>query len=90
MWLKVSGRWGLSCLLISSLLFLRMTIELNKALPPDKRISLLETQLRFFEIKSLHETSFPLSKIRTTWFIMTVVAMLLMATGTILAIRPAR
>jgi len=79
---------GLSCLFISSSLFLCMAVELNKALPSDKRFPLLEIKMHFHEIKRLHENLFPVSTLRTAWFVLLVVSVSAMAIGVILAIRP--
>jgi hypothetical protein len=81
---------GVLCLFISSSLFLRMAVELNKALPPEKKFSLFEIRMHFHEIKSSHESFFPISALRTVWFVLLVVSVSAMAIAVMLAIRPAR
>ena len=49
------------------LLFFRMMVELNRVLPPDKRLSFREFRMRIPRIRELHETSFPLSTLRAWW-----------------------
>jgi hypothetical protein len=65
------------------LLFFRMAIELNKALPPDKRIPLIEFRNHIFRIRRLHEDSFPESGLSTTWLVLMVAAALAWASAII-------
>jgi len=46
---------------IASSLFIRMAIELNRTLPPQKKFSILELRMHFHELKRLHEEVFPVS-----------------------------
>jgi hypothetical protein len=69
--------------LIGWSLFLRMAIELNKVLPPDKRIPLIEFRNHISRIRRLHEDSFPESGLSTTWLILTVAAGLVWAAAII-------
>jgi hypothetical protein len=57
-------------------------------LEPEKQIPLLESRLRFFELKRLHEDLFPTSTVRNVWFILLAVSTSLLAIGVILAIKP--
>jgi hypothetical protein len=81
---------GVLCLFNSSSLFLRMAVELNKVLPPEKKFSLFEIRMHFHEIKSSHESFFPISALRTVWLILLVVSVSAMAIAVMLAIHPPR
>jgi len=83
---KVFVAAGASGMLISTSLFLRMTIETNKALPPEKRIPLIGAREHFFEIKHLHEELFPISKVRTAWFLSLVASPLILGVALIIGI----
>jgi hypothetical protein len=54
-------------------LFFHMVIELNKVLPPNKRIPLSEYRMRIDEIRRLYEDSFPDSALATVWFLLMMV-----------------
>jgi hypothetical protein len=47
--------------------FLRMASDLNRVLPPAKRIPLLEYRMHIPEITRLYEDSFPESRLSTAW-----------------------
>lgn len=55
-------------------LFLRMALEFNKVLPPNKRIPLIEYRMHIAEIRRRHEELFPDSALSTAWFALMVVA----------------
>jgi len=59
-------------LLIGNALFIRMAIELNRVLQPQKKFYVLELRINFHEVKRLHEESFPVSTLRTAWFVVAV------------------
>ena len=77
---------GLICGLIGWLLFVGMAVQLNKVLPSEKRISLLEYRYHISEIKSLHEEFFPGSMLRTTSSLLIRVAVLIAVVGTVIEI----
>jgi hypothetical protein len=79
---------GVAGQLIASLLFVRMAVQVNRVLAPEKRIPLIESRLRFFELKRLHEDLFPASTIRTVWFVLLAVSTSLLAIGVMLAVKP--
>ena len=53
------GALGTAALLIAWWLFLRMAVALNKVVPPEKRISLIESRNHISRIRRLYEDSFP-------------------------------
>jgi hypothetical protein len=59
-------------LLIGNALFIRMAIELNRVLQPQKKFYVLELRINFHEVKRLHEESFPVSTLRTAWSVVAV------------------
>jgi hypothetical protein len=69
-------------------LFFRTVVELNKVLPPSKKFLLFELRMHIDEIKNLHEGLFPVSALRTGWFLLTLAGGLAMAAGVIIGIRP--
>ena len=73
--------------LIAVILFLRMASELNRVLPRDRRMPLIEIRIHIFEIKRLHEEAFPESRLRTTWFLLTVTSILVMVLAVLLELR---
>jgi hypothetical protein len=77
---------GLICGLVGWLLFVRMAVELNKVVPSEKRIPLLEYRYHISEIRRLHEEFFPRSMLRTTSSLLTRGAVLIMVVGTVLEI----
>jgi len=79
---------GVAGQLIASLLFVRMAVQVNRVLAPEKRIPLIESRLRFFELKRLHEDLFPASTIRTAWLVLLAVSTSLLAIGVIPALKP--
>ena len=79
---------GLIGMTIGGLLFGRMHAQVNKLLPPEKRIPLIETRMRFYDIKHLHEELFPTSPIRAAWLVLTVASASMLAIGVILAVKP--
>jgi hypothetical protein len=48
-------------------LFLRMARDLNRFLPPAKRIPLLEYRMHIPDITRLYEDSFPEGRLSTAW-----------------------
>jgi hypothetical protein len=48
-------------------LFFRMAIELNRVLPPSKRIPLIEFRNHISEIRRLYEDSFPEGVLSMAW-----------------------
>ncbi len=75
-------------LLVGTSLFMRMAIELNRVLPPQKKFYTILLREHFHEVKSLHEKSFPASTLRTAWFVVTVASVVTMADAFILAVKP--
>ena len=65
---------GATVSLIGWSLFFRMVSELNKVLPPDKKIPVFEFRNHISEIRRLHEDSFPDSALSTAWMILMVTA----------------
>jgi len=58
---------GSALMAIGWSLFLRMAIELNKVLPPSKRIPLIEFRNHISEIRRLYEDSFPEGVLSMAW-----------------------
>lgn len=85
---KVLYGVGAIGMLVGFSLFIRMTIELNRVLPPQKKFSILELNMRRHEVKRLHEEFFPVSSIRTAWFVLMVASAMTMAGAVILAVKP--
>ena len=85
---KVLYGIGAFGLLIGSSLFIRMTIELNRILPPQKKFSLLELRMHLQQVKRLHEQSFPVSTLRATWFALMVCSVIAMGAAVIIALKP--
>jgi hypothetical protein len=75
-------------LFMGNALFIRMAIELNRVLQPQKKFYVLELRSNFHEVKRLHEESFPVSAVRTPWFVVTVLSMVIMAIAAALAVKP--
>jgi hypothetical protein len=71
---------------VSTALFVYMTVELNKTLPPGKKR--FPSGRDYREIQSLHEQLFPGSVIRTARNVLGVIASVVLAIGVILAIKP--
>jgi hypothetical protein len=69
-------------------LFIRMVVELNRVLPPQKKFFILEFRMRHREIKRLHEKFFPVSSLRATWFAFIVSSVITMAAAIIVAVKP--
>jgi hypothetical protein len=84
---KVLYGVGAFGMLVDFSLFIRMVIELNRVLPPQKKFSMNELNMRQHEIKRLHEELFPVSSLRTTWFVLMVASVITMAAAVILAVR---
>jgi len=85
---KVLYGIGAFGMLIGWSLFIRMTIELNRTLPPQKKFSVLELRMHFHEVKRLHEESFPISILRATWFALMVFSVIVMVVAVIIAVKP--
>ena len=64
-------------------LFFRMIIDLNKVLPLEKRIPLIEFRNQISRIRRLHQDSFPESGLSATWLILMVAAGLVWAAAII-------
>ena len=75
-------------MLVGFSLFIRMAIELNGVLPPKKKFSILELNMRRHDVKRLHEELFPLSSLRTTWFVLVVASVMAMVVAVIIAVKP--
>jgi hypothetical protein len=65
-----------------------MAIERNRVLQPEKKFYIIELREHFHEVKRLHEKSFPVSRLRTAWFVVTVVSVVIMASAAVLAVKP--
>ena len=85
---KVLYGIGAFGLLIGWSLFIRMTVELNRTLPPEKRFSILELRIQFHDVKRLHEQSFPVSTLRATWFGLMCCSVIAMVVAVIMALKP--
>jgi hypothetical protein len=70
--------------LVGWLLFFRMATDLNKVLPPNRRIPFYAMRNRVSEIRRLHEDSFPESPLSTAWLILMVVAGAILGTAIVL------
>jgi len=79
-------RVGITGLLISTALFVYMTVELNKTLPPGKKLFPIGRD--WPEIQRLHEQRFPASTVRTGRLVLGVLSVVAVALGVILAIKP--
>jgi hypothetical protein len=53
--------------------FFRMTSELNKTLPPDKRIPLIQFRNEAHRIRRLYEDTFPRGRLSTAWLLFMVI-----------------
>ena len=85
---KVLFGLGSIGMLIGWSLFIRMAIDLNRALPPQKKFFIAELRMHFNEVKRLHEEFFPVSALRATWFALMVSSVITMAAAIILAVKP--
>jgi len=63
-----------------------MAIELNRVLPPNKRIPLFDYRMHISEIRRLYEDSFPDSALSTVWFLLMVVAGAFCATAVVVEV----
>ena len=63
-----------------------MAAELNRILPPRKRIPLIEFRYHISKIKRLHEDSFPASTLRVASLVLITVSALLPAAGLVVGI----
>jgi hypothetical protein len=63
-----------------------MIIELNKVLPPEKRIPLIEFRGRLSEIRDLHREWFPTSGLRATSFALIAASTALFAIAVIIEV----
>jgi hypothetical protein len=73
--------------LVGWFMFLRMTTDLNKVLPPQKRIPLFEFRMRISEIRDLHEGAFPKSTLRVTSFLLIALSAALFGAAIIIGLR---
>jgi hypothetical protein len=64
-----------------------MTTELNRVLPPQKRIPLFEFRMHLWEIRNLHEQAFPKSRLRTTSFLLIGLSAALFGVAIIIGIK---
>ena len=69
-------------------LFIRMAVELNRALPQEKKFSILELRMNFHEVKRLHEEIFPVSAIRVTRLALMVSSVITLAAAILVGIMP--
>lgn len=83
---KVLFGVGLLGMFVGWALFIRMTIELNRASPRRKKFSILELRMHFREVKRLHEEFFPVSTIRAMWFACIVGSVITMVVATLIAV----
>ncbi len=67
-------------------LFFRMAIELNKVLPANKRIPLIECRMHLSEIRRLYEDLFPDSALSSVWFLLMVLGGAFFATAVIVEV----
>lgn len=67
-------------------LFFRMIVDLNKVLPPNKRIPFAFLSSRIPEIRRLHEDTFPKSPLSTAWLILMWVAGIVLGTAIVLEV----
>jgi hypothetical protein len=63
-----------------------MAIEVNKRLPQEKRLPLIEFRYIGSELRRLHEESFPTSTLRTTTSVLAAVSTILVAAGVVVEI----
>jgi hypothetical protein len=82
-WLMVIAAFGF---LAATVLFFRMLSGVNKMLPPEKRIPLLEYRYRTTEIKRLYEDVYPESTVPTVWLLLGILSASLIAVGVVLEI----
>jgi hypothetical protein len=75
-------------MLIGFSLFIRMAIELNRVLPPQKKFSILELNMHRHGVQRLHEEFFPVSALRATWFTLMVSSVIALAVAIIIAVKP--
>jgi hypothetical protein len=82
------GLWAVAAagFLISASLSLRTAIEVNKRLPPEKRIPLFELRERGSDVDRFHGEFFPMDRARTTANVIAVVSSVLVAIGIIVEI----
>jgi len=76
--------------LLATILFIRMAIELNRVLPPQKKFYIFGLRQHGHEEKRLHEKHFPVSRIRTTWFAVTIASIVTMLRPSSLESSPSR
>jgi len=62
----------------------RMTVNLNRVLPPERRMS-LSVREHWTEVPRLYKKSFPSSRIRTMWFLSGFLGVAALVLGTILS-----
>jgi hypothetical protein len=67
-------------------LFIRMAVELNRALPPGKRLPLIRFRENLDHIKRLHGDYFPNSVVRLWAFLLIAASASLSATGVIVGV----
>ena len=84
---KVLYGAGAISLVVGFALFVRMATELNRVLPSQKKVAIFELNMRRHEVKRLHEEFFPVSRLRTTWFVLMVASVMTMAAAVILAVK---
>jgi hypothetical protein len=72
--------------LVAQALFIRMAVAVNKKLPTEKRIPLIEFRYHIMEIKRMHEDMFPESSMATVWFLLQVASASAVAIGVFLEI----
>lgn len=67
-------------------LFFRMILELNKVLPAQNRLSLIEFRYHIGEIKRLHAELFPISTLRVTALLLIAASAAAVGVGIVVAI----
>ena len=88
----VSGalKWSMAIAAVGFLaslgLFFRMAAAVNKKLPTERRIPLIEFRYHMTEIKRLYEDMFPESSMATVWFLLQLASALVAAIGIVLEI----
>jgi hypothetical protein len=84
---KVLYGFGAIGLVVDFALFVRMATDLNRILPSQKKIPILELNMRRDQVKRLHEEFFPVSRLRAAWFVLQVASGMTMAAAVVLAVK---
>jgi hypothetical protein len=70
-------------MLVAAGLFIRMGVQVNGALPRERRIPLIEIRSHLLEIRELHAALFPSSALRRTFYLMLGAAISTITAGAI-------